>query len=63
MDNDNTSDDDDNHGVTFIIMPSELLKIGLKIVGFKMSRVRRAHTKSTLINSRVSLALPLVLLR
>ena len=43
MDNDDTSDDDDNHGVTSILTPSELLKIrlilfGLRGVGFEEQR-------------------------
>jgi hypothetical protein len=63
MDNDDTSDDDDNSGVTSILTPSELLKIGLKIVGFQSRQIRRAQKKPTLLDSRVSSALPLVLLR
>jgi hypothetical protein len=48
MDNDDTSDDDDNHGVTSILTTSELLKIGLKLVGFKSSRIRQAQTTTNI---------------
>jgi hypothetical protein len=46
MDGETTSDEDDNHGVTSIITPSEQLKIGLKRVGFKRRQSRRAQTKT-----------------
>jgi hypothetical protein len=48
MDNDDTSDDDDNHGVTWILTPSELLKIGLILVGFRSRRIRRAKTTTNM---------------
>jgi hypothetical protein len=48
MDNDDTSDDDDNHGVTSILTPSELLKIGLNLVGFTRRRIRRAKTTTNM---------------
>jgi hypothetical protein len=39
MDNEDTSDDDDNHGVTSILTPSELLKIRLILVGFRSCQI------------------------
>jgi hypothetical protein len=48
MDNDDTSDDDDNSGVTSILTPSELLKIGLKLVGFQKRRIRRAQKETNI---------------
>jgi hypothetical protein len=48
MSNDDTSDDDDNHGVTSILTPSELLKIGLNLVGFTRRRIRRAKTTTNM---------------
>jgi hypothetical protein len=38
--------DDDNHGVTSILTPKEIMKIGLKLVGFKRQRIRRARRKT-----------------
>jgi hypothetical protein len=49
MDNDDsTSDDDDNHGVTSPLTPIMLLKIGLKLVGFKRHQILRAHAKTNI---------------
>ena len=44
MDDDTSNDDDDNdHEVTSILTPSEFLKIGLRLVGFKRRRIQRAQ--------------------
>jgi hypothetical protein len=36
----------ENHGVTSILTPKEIMKIGLKLVGFKRQRIRRARRKT-----------------
>ena len=38
--------DDDNQGVTSILTPKEITKIGLKLVGFKRQQSQRARRKT-----------------
>jgi hypothetical protein len=42
------SDDDSSHGVTSVITPDEMLKIGLKLAGYKRRRIRRAKKKTNI---------------
>ena len=50
-DDDASDDDDDNHGVTSIITPSEMLKIGLVLVGFRRRRIRRVQMTTNLTHA------------
>jgi hypothetical protein len=39
--------DDDNHGVTSILTPNEIMKMGLKLVGFNRRRILRVWSRKT----------------
>jgi hypothetical protein len=39
--------DNENHGVGSIISPDEMLKIGLRLAGYKQHRMNRAKNKET----------------
>jgi hypothetical protein len=39
--------DNENHGVTLIILPDEMLKIGLRLTGYKKRRLRNIIKKET----------------
>jgi len=40
--------DNENHGVTSIISPDEMLKIGLRLAGYKRRRMRRAKKETNI---------------
>jgi hypothetical protein len=37
---------DNNHGVTSILTPKKIMKIGLKLEGFKRQQIQRARRKT-----------------